>query len=366
MVLLQAALEEQERKRLDILRQRDQERAKRFVHAKNRSIGIDKSYLDKQVEEKRLRELAEKEEKLTEAENLKELVRVLDTHETAIQQAKRKSLEDVKRSLEEQIVQPKNNAIRMDGPLNLNACGPSSLQFMSGEDHNYEKRKKEQQEQVQYWCAQHTLEKKRALEEERRREREYAEYVFEQDRIRAELEEASLRKKQEDARLGQLENMEYARLAKERKRQEIEAEKIAQAQQTHYLQTCPLLTEDTELSTNANAPHRFRPDHFKGFSKQKVTQIYQENDRVVEEKQEIKKAEANAEAVWSMYHSEMIHETEQTEKYIQRQREEERRTQCEILQKQKEELKNRRREMEMASLPAIGTDFFQRFGQSCR
>ena len=44
---------EQERARLDALRQRDQERLKRFMDAKNPSIGIDKDYLDKQVEEKR-------------------------------------------------------------------------------------------------------------------------------------------------------------------------------------------------------------------------------------------------------------------------------------------------------------------------
>jgi predicted RecB family nuclease len=62
----QDTLESQERKRLEALRQRDQDRARRFVDAKNRSIGIDKSYLDKQVEEKRLREVEEKEEKLKE------------------------------------------------------------------------------------------------------------------------------------------------------------------------------------------------------------------------------------------------------------------------------------------------------------
>jgi hypothetical protein len=53
---------------VDALRQQHQERAKRFLNAKNRSIGIDKSYLDKQVEEKRLRELTEKDEKLAEGE----------------------------------------------------------------------------------------------------------------------------------------------------------------------------------------------------------------------------------------------------------------------------------------------------------
>ena len=48
-VLKQEETLEQERARLEALRQRDQER----LNAKNRSIGIDKDYLDKQVEEKR-------------------------------------------------------------------------------------------------------------------------------------------------------------------------------------------------------------------------------------------------------------------------------------------------------------------------
>ena len=62
----QDTLEEQERQRLETLRQRDRDRARRFIDAKSRSIGIDKEYLDKQVEEKRLREVKEKEEKLRE------------------------------------------------------------------------------------------------------------------------------------------------------------------------------------------------------------------------------------------------------------------------------------------------------------
>lgn len=104
------------------------------------------------------------------AENLKERVKCMDINEAAKQEAKRRSLEDVNRSLQEQLLHPKNNALRMDSPLNLNACGPSSVQRMSGEDRDHDKRKKEQQEQVQYWCAEYTLEKKRALEEERRQE----------------------------------------------------------------------------------------------------------------------------------------------------------------------------------------------------
>ena len=50
---------------------RDEDRVKRFMNAKNRSIGIDKISLDKQVEEKRLLELAQWEEKLVEGEDVR-------------------------------------------------------------------------------------------------------------------------------------------------------------------------------------------------------------------------------------------------------------------------------------------------------
>ena len=65
-LLLQEETLDLERARLEALRRREQDRAKRFMNAKNRSIGIDKSYLDRQIEEKRQLELAQREEKLAE------------------------------------------------------------------------------------------------------------------------------------------------------------------------------------------------------------------------------------------------------------------------------------------------------------
>ncbi len=52
-------------------RMRDEDRVKRFMNAKNRSIGIDKISLNKQIEEKRLLELAQWEEKLVEGEDVR-------------------------------------------------------------------------------------------------------------------------------------------------------------------------------------------------------------------------------------------------------------------------------------------------------
>ncbi len=100
--------------------------------------------------------------------------------------------------------------------------------------------------------------------------------------------------------------MEYARQARERKEREAQADDEAQRLQSHYLQTCPLMTEDTRFAVNVNAKHRFRPDHFKGYEKDHVNRLYKENDVVVEEKRRISSHKADAEVNWARYHAEVV------------------------------------------------------------
>ena len=104
----------------------------------------------------------------------------------------------------------------------------------------------------------------------------------------------------------------------------------------------------------------------KDFRKKKIKEIYRENDAVVEEKRDIFSQEAKLEADWAKYHAEMVREMEDAEKLKQRMVAEENRIHREILAHQKEELNRRKAEMKNARLPEIGTDFFKRFGQSCR
>ena len=49
-----------EDRRIDAMRQRNEERRKRFLNAKDRSLGVDTEYLARQVAEKKAREDAEK------------------------------------------------------------------------------------------------------------------------------------------------------------------------------------------------------------------------------------------------------------------------------------------------------------------
>ncbi len=57
-------------------------------------------------------------------------------------------MKDVQATLSEQVKHPKNNAIEKCDPLDLDSCGPSSIQRFQGEDNEYDSRKKIQQQQV--------------------------------------------------------------------------------------------------------------------------------------------------------------------------------------------------------------------------
>lgn len=110
--------------------------------------------------------------------------------------------------------------------------------------------------------------KNRTKEEQQKEDQAYANYVLEQDAIRAALEEEARLKRDEEARLRKLENLELAKQANQRRTMQQSAEKEALELQSHYLQTCPLLSEDTRLAKNTNDNHRYRPDHFKGYEKE--------------------------------------------------------------------------------------------------
>ena len=284
----------------------------------------------------------------------------------SVHEERKRSIDENRKSLIEQTHLPKNNALGKDGPLDLNSCGPSSLQCFSGEDHEYQTRKKAQQEQVKSWCAEKMVAKKKAVDAERRDEEEYHNCVLEQDTIRSELEAQAKRRRDEQARQCQIENMEYANQARQRQKNEMEADIEPQGRQTHSLQTCPLVTEDTKLSRNVNAEHLYRRDHFEGFSKEQVAQLYRENETVAEERRSIYAREAESEADWARHQEEMLSKMREVEEARHQMQNEERRIHLDILARQKEELDKRKAEMKTERLPEIGTAFFSRFGKSSR
>ena len=271
---------------------------------------------------------------------MREFSKRLDEYEAAANVKKSEKLQDLRRTLEEQVKYPKNNALA-SGVVDFDKCGPASIQIFDGEDDAYSERKKNQLQQLQGWCSELMAEKERARLEEQKREQEYASRVLQNVHQREEREEQVLHQKEERARLQQLENMKMAEEAELRRKMEAQADMCADKAQTLYLQTCQLLTEDKKVAANQIQPHRVRPDHFKGFDKDQINRVYRDNDAVVEEKRQKAAQEADLENDWAKHEAEMIRRMYEAEQLRQQRIAEDNRNQGHALHKQREEFRLR-------------------------
>ena len=292
---------------------------------------------------------------------MREFSKRLDEYEAAANVKMSEKIQDLRRTLEEQVKYPKNNALS-SGDVDFDKCGPASIQVFDGEDDAYSERKKNQQQQLQGWCSELMAEKEKARLEEQEREQEYASRVLQNVHQREEREMQVLHQKEERAKLQQLENMKMADEAELRRKMKAQADMCADKAQTHYLQTCQLLTEDKKVAANQIQPHRVRPDHFKGFDKDQINKVYRDNDAVVEEKRKKAAQEADLENDWAMHEAEMIRRMDEAEQKRQQRIAEDNRNFGNTLHKQREEFRLLNAKTEVAG---IGTHFFERFG-SCR
>lgn len=352
----------------------------RHKHKARGSNGIDTSGLDKQIEEKRLRDAQIVQQEKQEgrswnnstsssfihtiflttnftrlappAEYMLEFSRRLEDYEAAAKFKKNQKLQDIIQTLEEQVRQPKNNALA-DGQVELEKCGPSSIQIFEGEDNGHTERKKNQQQQLKGWCSELMAEKERARCEEKKMEQEYASYVLQNDAILQRMGEECVKRKEERDILQKLENMEMMRQRELRREMELKAEKEADATQARYLQNCPLLTETKDK----------RPDHFKGFTKDEIHKFYQDNDKVMAENEMALREKQRREHEYASYEGELLRRMDAAEKMKQERIAEHNRDYGNTLLRQREESRIRNAKTEVTG---IGTGFFERFGQSCR
>lgn len=139
-----------EEERAKARRIRDEERVSRFYNSKLRTIGVDAAFLDQQIKERRNMEKVAREEEAEDAAYQASLIQHLEEAEAAEQSAKDREIQDVKRTLLQQMATKNNAADRMGDPLVLDASGPSSAQCFGGEDEANKERTKLQQEQVRY------------------------------------------------------------------------------------------------------------------------------------------------------------------------------------------------------------------------
>ena len=107
-----------------------------------------------------------------------EVLEYLEEQERSKEEAALRERQEVNETLSRQALHPKNNALGKGDPLDLDHCGPSSLQCFYGEDREHNDRKKDQQRQLRNWCSQGMKETYDKIDEEQQDKREYSKYAL--------------------------------------------------------------------------------------------------------------------------------------------------------------------------------------------
>lgn len=382
MVLLQEEYERKEAAKLQGIRDRAKERTVRFMNARERQIGIHKDSLDIQVREKenaRLKELHEKEQ---EAEYMNSVIKFAEQEEIAAKEERQRQLDDVKQTLMSQKMMPKNNAIKKGTPIDLETCTASSIQRFSGEDLGFHSRKLEQQKELQSWCSSSIQNLKDRQLNEMNEKQEYADYVLKEDYMRT-----LMAREEEDQKKRLLieikdDNLRQARENKMKREQQLQREKEQKSAEVSHAMNEPFLTEDTEqvhkkisssavcsngsIETSESGRGHFRPDHYKGFTKDQIQYLLSQNETILREKEMMNDQIRQEEENYAQYQSAMLEEMELAEYERQQQVLRDNKNQAQIHNQQRKELKEKQDYMKRDRFGEIGEGFFQKFGQSCR
>ncbi|XP_059805639.1 RIB43A-like with coiled-coils protein 1 [Hypanus sabinus] len=291
-------------------RNAEQQRQGRIFNARYRTIGVDRPFLDHQVEEKKTQE--EREERRNEAFDTERL-----RQDVTAQLLEAQELERV-RQLNEQLVtyrthyqRPEDRrdfdlydpeGLKKDRPARVSQddprCGPSGLQKFAGEDHNEKSRRKYQQQQAEKWLTAQRREKERA-----ERDQKYADELFHKKQVELDQRAVQLSKMEEDCRRAldtAVLNYNMALAAKQLEAREVERrkeeeEKLADVGAHVY---GDILTENPEVALSAFGPHRVVTDRWKGMSAQQLEEIRRQQRLQVEEGKKLKMQEAQVEVEW--------------------------------------------------------------------
>lgn len=284
----------------------------------------------------------------------------LETQEKKKEEDITERQKDVNQTLAYQMTLPKNNALKKDGPLDLERCGPSSLQCFDGEDREHDERRKLQQQQLQIWCMQGIHESSSKQRQEEQKENEYATYVLEEDNVRCTVaKESELQKRQDKVDVMQ-ENMLLAEERRIAKMNEDKLQKELERKETEFISSSSFYCEETES-------RKGRPDHFKGFSSDKLQSIIADNEQVALEKQLLKEEEKNLERDWASYGDDLVAQMDIAEIEKNEWRQKEKELLLQTLAQQREEQMQAKRMMEQERRELFsGETFFSKFGTSCR
>jgi hypothetical protein len=182
----------------------EMERRDRIFNAKQRTIGVDKDAIDRQIMEKNAWTEMERRRENAFADRLLVTEQRVQLMDRDVQRARRETAMSVQAYREQMQAQHMRrewdlndpNTLRKDRPARLGdydpMTGPASLQKLAGEDLDYGNRTRKQQQQQAMWVVEQMSEKQAQLHNEQEMERLAGERQAEIDERRAAMEEEEI------------------------------------------------------------------------------------------------------------------------------------------------------------------------------
>ena len=282
MLMSDVQMTEEERRdaaKIEARRQREAERAQRFLHnPRTRQIGLDLNALDQQIKEKEeARQLAQNQAE-EEAEQQRLLAKLLEQRDIEAKLNQGDVGAELRASWAEQSAMKKEQRERQK-KTDSQQTKRSDMRFM-GEDPLRGERKRMQAIQMRRWCMQQEADKRQSKEKEKREQDRYLANLEMINNVAGKVEREAQEERQRRARQIQQENQLMARTRREQSLRE----------RKRALQGAGAAV--TEQFMIGSGPGISAKDNFRGLSEESKLEFARENIRLIEEARQKKEQKA--------------------------------------------------------------------------
>lgn len=333
--------------------QQMEERKKRFLNVRKRTIGCDVEALDKQVEEMRLHRHNKNEDNKMDRLRYLEIDRVLEVQEEEQKNLRRYQMDEMKKSWD-WATHNKNNPPPIK-TFTIDEMGLSAAQKFNGEDTNSKVRSSAQKEQMRKWI---------------------------QEQVAQKAFRSSLDSSDKESQLSMLRAIDTIRVSQEKEEDDMkkflrfsvrdENKELAKAQAAKRLKENsfwkvpePAISSPVSTMENNNEGTKTK-DSFKGYTAEQNRKFLQENEVIIERKRITDEASKSKEYDWMMQQLCVQRAMEQAAVEERNARKQNQKEHLAYLKYQMDEQRTNKNEWNSTRMGTVNEEFFSAFGTSAR
>jgi len=353
---------DKEASKIEAKRRANEERTKRFLNARQRTLGVDVQGLDAQIAEKRRNQQNNDDNDRLERVRAKEIDRILEAASVEETNMRKFQMAELRKDWADKSAKATEKKAIIDPDYQPESFGPSSFQVFDGEDTMAEERERLKRDQVRRWAQEQAAE--HAVKKQRERDEDLynAEMIRQIDDIRGQAADQEKNMHSMLQREVAASNKELAALQANRKMME-KMRSTCDENGKQLVTSIPLSISTPSLDADGKV---VRKDAFRGYSQAQCRKLLQENEMLRDIKRQQEDDERAVEAEWVYAQQQQIramelanHEEQQLKNYQRNQVYNNLREQVATKAQQKYDYDEERKN-------DISSEFFNNFGKSCR